>query len=266
VSGKYKNFALAAISLRSSEGRFEKVRIELPVTSNNGYSIGISVADMSDGCIFNCTINGGRHNVSGTGGGLWRKSESGGMEEGAGYPSVMEVDGGVYTGSKNVNGISEDNGTIDSHGNVYKMTVKNCTIYGGISVGANYAFIDNVTLFTDNKRAFNFGSDVKPGSNWGHCTVSHTSIIVDPGNKKSVLFTKSDVNNITLNDITFKGIDENSLIADFRYPGPKSLCVQDVRYADHDKFIKQPRFLINRSSKLELDEISCLKIEDIRIF
>ncbi len=266
ISGTYENFALAGISLRSSEGVFKNVSSNLPVTSNNGYSIGISVADLSEGLIKNCTLNGGRHNVSGTGGGLWRKSESGGADEAAGYPSVLEVNGGVYTGTKNVNGISEDNGTLDSHGNVYKMKVRNCTVYGGMNLGADYVEIDSVMLYTDTKRAFNFGSDVQPGSDWGHYKISNTTIIVDPGNKKSIFFTKSDVNEIILKNVKFSGIDKNTLLADFRYPGPKKLIMEAILWTHHEDILSPPRFLVNRSTLIEMDEISCIKREDIRIF
>ncbi len=266
ISGYYENFALAAISLRSSWGRFDNVKTNLPVTQNNGYSIGISIADMSEGFVTNCNLSGGRHNVSGTGGGLWRKSESGGPGEAAGYPSVLEINGGTYTGIKNVNGISEDNGTIDSHGNVYKMTVKNCIIYGGMNLGADYAFIDNVTVYTDSKRAFNFGSDVQPGSDWGHYRISNSKIIVDKGNIKSVMLTKSDVNEISLSHVSISGLDENSLLADFRYPGPKKLDISELVLTNHGELNKAPRFLINRNSTLVIDDISCIKENEIRKF
>lgn len=223
ISGSYANFALAAISLRSSKGYFHNVRSELPVTTNNGYSYGISVADMSDANIENCTLNGGRHTVTGTGGGLWKKSESGGPDEPAGYPASLLINGGTYTGSKNVNGISELNGTIDSHGNVYKIEIRNCVIYGGINLGANYAVVDNITIYTDTKRAFNFGSDVQPGSDWGNYTIKNTVIKVDDGLTKAILLSRSDVNSIRLEKIIFEGLNDNSLVADFRYPAPKKL-------------------------------------------
>lgn len=264
ISGSYKNFALAAISLRSSEGYFYNVRSELPITSNNGYSYGISVADMSNANIKNCTLNGGRHTVTGTGGGLWKKSESGGPDEPAGYPATLEINGGTYTGSKHVNGISEDIGTIDSHGNVQRMVIRNCTVYGGINLGANYAEVDSVTIYTDTKRAFNFGSDVQPGSDWGHYTVKNTVIKVNDGTKKSILLTKSDVISIHLQNIIFEGIDDHSLIADFRYPAPKKLEMEQIIWADHDKIPLSPRFLVNKNSRVTLDEISCLKMEDIK--
>jgi hypothetical protein len=267
ISGEYENFALAAISLRSSEGKFNHVKTQLPVTSNNGYSIGISIADMSYGVVTNCTMNGGRHNISGTGGGIWRKSESGGADEAAGYPSVMEVFGGIYKGTKNVNGISEDNGTVDSHGNVYKMTVRNCTIYGGLNLGADYAFIDNIKLFTDTKRAFNFGSDVLPGSDWGHYTITNSQVVVDTLNKKSIMLAKSDVNEIKLSNVIFEGIDENTLLADFRYPGPKVLKINEVAYEYKNMDSKPLRFLVNRTTDIQIkEELSTLKKEKIKRF
>lgn len=263
ISGSFENFALAAISLRSSKGYFEKVRSQLPVTFNNGYSIGISIADMSDGFVKDCNLSGGRHAVSGTGGGLWRKSESGGPDEPAGYPSTYILDGGTYTGSKNVNGISEDNGTLDSHGNVYKMVIRNCRVYGGLNLGADYAFINNVDVFTDTKRAFNFGSDVKPGSDWGHYYVQNVRITVDSLSRKSVMQMKADINVLVLDDIRFSGVDKNTLLADFRYPGPKLLNLHNMQGISQRSI---PRFLLNKNTVLEISQSPAISNSQIKRF
>lgn len=266
VSGSYENFALAAISLRSSKGHFKNVRTDLPITLNNGYSYGISIADMSDGYVENCILNGGRHTVSGTGGGLWNKSESGGKDEPAGYSATLEINGGNYTGTKNVNGISPDIGTIDAHGNVYAITVRNCAVYGGINLGANYATIDSVTIYTDTKRAFNFGSDVEPGSEWGHYNITNSTIICDEQSATSMFITKSDVESIVLRNVALDGISENTLLADFRYPAPKKLKIEHLSFAHHDDIGKPPRFLASRKTSISIDEISCIKAEDIKLF
>jgi hypothetical protein len=263
ISGNYENFALAGVSIRSSEAMLENLRSNLPVTHNNGYSIGITVSDMSVATIKNCTMKGGRHTVAGTGGGIWRKSESGGPNEAAGYPASFIVNGGVYQNANNVRDISEDNCAIDSHGNIYKMTVQNCTVYGGLNLGADYALIDNVTIYTDKKRAFNFGSDVQPGSDWGHYQVKNVRIFVDKGNTKPVFYSKSDVEEISFENITMEGVDDNTFIADFRYPPPKNIILDNMNWL-RKGLTKSPRFLVHRLTKLQFKRAG-IKKEDLKI-
>lgn len=263
MSGHYEHFALAAISYRSSMGVCKGVYSNLPVTSNNGYSIGISVADLSETSILNCVMKGGRHTVSGTGGGLWRKSESGGSDEPAGYPSDLSINGGTYTGTTNVRDISEDNCTIDSHGNVHSMVVRNCTVYGGFNLGADYATIEHVDIYTDKKRAFNFGSDVKPGSDWGHYLVKHVRIVIDKGNTRPVFYSKSDVAEIHFDRVTIEGNDDNTFLADFRYPPPKKVIVSDMNWPSVT-LSKPPRFLVHRLTDLEVRN-SAMTRQDVKI-
>lgn len=263
MSGYYENFALAAISYRSSSGECRNVRSNLPVTSNNGYSIGISIADLSKTIVRDCSMKGGRHTVSGTGGGLWRKSESGGPDESAGYPSDVEIDGGTYYGTNDVRDISEDNCTIDSHGNVHSMKVRNCTVYGGFNLGADYGSVEHVVIYTDKKRAFNFGSDVKPGSPWGHYLVKNVRIIIDKGNTKAILYSKSDVQEIRLDSVMIEGNDDNTLLADFRYPAPKKIVLDNLHW-NSDKISKPPRFLVHSQTDFQVTRSAIMK-EEVRI-
>lgn len=42
--------------------------------------------------------------------------------------------------------------------------------------------------------------------------------------------------------------------------------MKQIMWSDHDKIRNSPRFLVNKNSKLSLDETSCLKMEDIKKF
>jgi hypothetical protein len=248
ISGYYKNFALTAIMFKSSQGEVNNMEAELPVTDNNGYSYCIMAGDMSAVNIKNCTLSGGRHVITGGGGGLWELEESGGKGHAA-YPCVLTVDGGVYTGSKNVVNINADNATIDSHGVVEKMTIKNCTIYGGINLGANFVIVDNVTLYADTKRAFNVGSDVLPGSDWGNYTISNVKIIWDANNNNSVFFSKANVKELSLDNVSVNNLSPQTIIMDFRNNSPKKIYINKLS----SKQIRSANFLkINRSSKVDI--------------
>jgi hypothetical protein len=225
MSGYYQNFALTAIMYKSSEGTVKDMAADLPVTENNGYSHCIQVGDMSDVTIMNCHLTGGRHVVSGIGGGLWKGEECGGKGN-AGFPSRMVVDGGVYAGTKNIASIPADIGTVDSHGLIAEMQIRNCTIYGGINLGANQAIIENVKIYTDGKRAFNVGSDVRPGSDWGHYLIRRC-VIYAQGANTALLISKADIKELKLEQI--KVIGSNSVaLMDFRYNSPRLVEVQHV--------------------------------------
>lgn len=225
LSGYYKNFALTALMLKSSEGTVEGMEAELPVTANNGYSHCIQVGDLSEIQIRNCRLSGGRHVISGVGGGLWRLEDIG-KSGAAGYPSCLSVEGGVYTGSRGVASIPADIGTVDSHGLIDEMRISNCTIYGGINLGANRVWVTQVTLYTDGKRAFNVGSDVAPGSDWGHYYLSHIRIIAaDP---YPLLLGKSDIKELVLDDITVTG-GQQVLLADMRYLAPGKMTFRRLQ-------------------------------------
>ncbi len=227
ISGYYKNFALTAIMYKSSDGVVENMRADLPVNMNNGYSHCIEIADMSDVIVKNCKLSGGRHVVSGTAGGLWEKAESGGQGH-AGYPSELIVDGGIYKGTEHVNDIASDIGTLDAHGVVQKMTIRNCTIYGGINLGANYMLIENVIIFPLTKHAFNVGSDVKPGSLWGHYQIKNVTIKTDNDYPTPIFYSKSDIEIVHVTYLDIKRFSENALLMDFRYNSPKKVYLSNI--------------------------------------
>lgn len=229
IGGYYKNFALTAIMFKSSEGVVNEMKADLPVTRNNGYSHCIEIADMSDVTVKNCTLSGGRHVVSGGGGGLWEKEECGQQKGHAGYPSVMLIDGGVYRGSDSVEGISADIATLDAHGVVEKMTIKNCTVYGGINLGARVANISNVIIYPGNKRAFNIGNDVSPGSVWGDYTIENVTIHNKAASKIPIFSSKSDVSIVKLRNVDVDNLADGSLLMDFRYNSPKHIDITTTR-------------------------------------
>lgn len=247
ISGYYRNFALAAVMFKSSEGMVSDMEAELPVNDNNGYSYCIMAGDMSDVKIKNCTLLGGRHVITGGGGGLWKLEESGGKGNAA-YPSVLYVDGGLYKGSKNVLNINADIATIDAHGVVERMTIKNCTVYGGINLGANFEEVENVIIYSDSKRAFNVGSDVLPGSDWGNYKISNVKIIWDAVNGNSVFKSKSDIRAITLTDVSFENLTDKTLVMDFSNNSPKKLRINKLSSKlNPQRFIK-----INKGSDVEI--------------
>ncbi len=225
ISGYYRNFALSAIMFSSSQGVVNNMEADLPVTDNNGYSYCIVTNDMSDITIKNCSLTGGRHVISGGGGGLWRLSESNGSGGNVAYPSIISIDGGLYKGSKNVLNINADNATIDSHGVIEKMVIKNCTIYGGVNLGANFVEVENVTVYADSKRAFNVGSDVLPGSDWGIYKISNVKIIWDKANKNSMFLSKADVIEIALDNVVISNISIETLLMDFALEAPKKIFI-----------------------------------------
>lgn len=252
ISGSYDNFALAAIFFRSSEGEVENAVINLPVNKNNGYSYGVAVSDMSDVIIKNSTIDGGRHAITGTSGGLWTEDESGGNgKEKLGYPATLIIDGGTYKTTYDINaGLNEHLGTIDSHGSVYKVTIKNCTVYGGISLGADYGEVDNVIIYTNSKRAFNLGSDVSPGSDWGHYNISNTAIkISNDQQQQSLLFGKSDIKELNLSSVTVHGTKMSTVVMDFKDYAPGKFNINKLRIFE----ISDPKIWINDKSTLSLE-------------
>lgn len=228
ISGYYKNFALTAIMYKSSEGVVNEMEADLPITGNNGYSHCVEIADMSYVVVRNSRLSGGRHVISGCAGGLWEKEECGGKGH-AGYPSVMIVDGGIYKGSNNVPGINADNATLDSHGVVDSMMIKNCTVYGGINLGSDYADISDVTIYTDQKRAFNVGSDVQPGSSWGNYNIRNVNIYTDAESKIPVFISKADVRNISLMNVQVDNLPPGAALMDFRYNAPKKIDITDSK-------------------------------------
>lgn len=254
ISGHYENFALAAIYFRSSTGIVEEADIKLQLTANNGYSYGVAVSDMSDVLIRNCKVEGGRHAICGTSGGLWRANESGGgSDEKLGYPAKLTINGGVYRTFYDVNaGLNESLGTIDSHGSVYYIRVENCTVYGGISLGAAFGEIKNVQIYPEKKRAFNIGSDVLPGSAWGNYDISDVEILLSGETDKSVLFGKSDVESVKLTDILLKGADANTLLVDFKDYAPKSIQIRGFDM----KGGTQPKIWVNSKTKLDIQKSS----------
>jgi hypothetical protein len=248
ISGKYKNFALTAVMFKSSEGVVEEMEAELPVNDNNGYSHCIEVADMSSVKIKNCRLSGGRHVISGVGGGLWEKEESGGKGH-AGYPSVLEVDGGTYKGVIKANNITEHNATIDSHGIVERMVIKNCTIYGGINLGANFVLVDNVTIYTDHKRILNVGSDVEANAEWGNYIISNCVFIGESGSTISLIYAKANVESLTLKNIMVKNMSEKSYLIDFRYFTPRRLEIDKVKL---DRIQNRSIIITHKKQKIKI--------------
>lgn len=247
ISGYYKNFALTAVMFKSSGGEVVEMEADLPVTSNNGYSHCIQVGDLSFITIRNCRLTGGRHVISGIGGGLWKKEDCGGQGN-VGYPSVMVVDGGVYRGSSHVQDIGADIGTVDSHGVVEWMIVRNCSIYGGVNLGANHVLIENVKIYCDGKRAFNIGSDVQPGSHWGNYTIRNVEIY--PNNNLYALFiSKSDVQAVKLEKVRVIG-SANIPIMDFRSASPH--CVE-IKRMEAKGMIADHLLLLPSKSQLFLE-------------
>lgn len=253
VSGSYLNFALAAIYFRSSEGEVSNARIELPISSNNGYSYGVAISDMSDVTVRNASITGGRHTVCITSGGLWRANETGGStNEALGYPAIGKIEGGVYKGSY-VDDVNENLGTLDSHGSAYYMFVNNCSIYGPVSLGAMHGLIQNCTIYTDNKRAFNIGSDVEAGSDWGEYIVSNSTIQLDRGNSKSVFFGKAAINQLSISHVKIIGNSETTLIADFKDQPPVRIDIDRLLLA---KEVRSPKLWINSKSRVSIKRSS----------
>jgi hypothetical protein len=143
------------------------------------------------------------------------------------------------------------------------MIVKNCTVYGGLNLGANYAVIDRVTIYTDKKRAFNFGSDVQPGSVWGHYEIKNVRIYIDKGNTKSVFHSKSDVEEISFQNIIVEGVEDNTFMADFTYPPPKKITLDNMNWL-RNGLSKTPRFLVHRLTNLQFKRAG-VKKEDLKI-
>ena len=247
-SGYYKNFALTAIMFKSSEGEVNEMEADLPVTGNNGYSYCIVVADMSSVIIRNCKLTGGRHVISGTGGGLWEKEECGGRGH-AGYPSELEVDGGVYKGTERTKAINENIGTLDSHGLIEKMTIRNCTIYGGINLGGNNVLIDNVTVYADQKRILNIGSDVQGNADWGNYTIRNSKFIGDKNSSTSLIYGKANVKSLRLENVDVKNLASSSYLFDFRNFGPLQLFVDSVKVEGRPN---RPLIISRRKQKILL--------------
>lgn len=227
MSGYYKNFALTAIMFKSSAGEVNEMEADLPVDDNNGYSHCIEVADMSSVTIKNCRLTGGRHVISGVGGGLWEQEECGGRGH-AGYPSVLEINGGTYRGMLRANNITEHNATLDSHGLVERMTIKNCTIYGGINLGANHVTADNVTIYTDSKRILNVGSDVDADADWGDYIIKNSRFTGDGRSTISFIYGKANIRSLTLENIEVDGLPAKTYLFDFRYFAPHKLNIAGV--------------------------------------
>lgn len=246
--GYFKNFALSALMFKSSSGTVEKMKAELPVTDNNGYSYCIQVADMSDVTIRDCTLSGGRHVVSGGGGGLWEQEESGGKGH-AGYPSVFRIEGGTYEGTKKALNINADNATIDSHGVVYFMSVKNCTVKGGFNLGADTAVVEGCTIEVWGKRAFNIGSDVLPGSNWGRYMISDCRIIGEGVGEEPFLKGKADVALVQLKQVTVEGKGNKAAFIDFSRYSPARLVLEEVRISG---LPRQRNMLLGKNTRIFL--------------
>ncbi len=254
VSGNFKNFSLTAIMFKSSFGEVKKMTAELPIDSNNGYSHCIEVGDMSDVNIIDCRLSGGRHVISGIGGGLWKQDESGGKGN-AGYPSRLTVDGGEYRGTKSLssNGITADIATVDSHGVIQEMCIRNCTIYGGINLGANLVTVDNCKIFTDGKNAFNIGSDVEPGSDWGHFTIRNSVVTDNDSVLLPAVYGKADVDHVVFDNVQFEKFKDPTVLFDLKNFSPKNMLINNVRskgYGGRNSVIisKRSRLRINRST------------------
>ena len=228
ISGYYKNFALTAVMFKSSDGVVHEMEADLPVSDNNGYSHCVEVADMSSVVIRNSKLTGGRHVISGVGGGLWEKEESGGRGH-AGYPSELEVNGGIYKGMLRANNITEHNATLDSHGLVENMIIKNCTIYGGINLGANKVLVDSVTIYTNEKRILNVGSDVNENADWGEYIIQNSRFVAEERSTISLIYGKANVKSLVLKNIDVQNISGNSYLLDFRYFSPQKITIDNLR-------------------------------------
>jgi hypothetical protein len=253
ISGYYKNFALTAIMYKSSFGEVNQMEAELPLTDNNGYSHCVEIADMSDVTVKNCKLTGGRHVISGVGGGLWKKDECGGSGA-AGYPSVFTVDGGIYRGVKGVNNITPDNATIDAHGLVENMIIKNCTVYGGINLGSKEATVTNVTIYCDEKRIFNVGSDVDADAVWGNYKISNCTFYADGNSNVSLIYAKANIQKIEFRDITVSGISDKAVFMDFKYFTPQEILISNNKFkgkvpsGNYILYKGKPRITISSSS------------------
>ncbi|KIC93567.1 hypothetical protein [Flavihumibacter solisilvae] len=251
ISGRYTNFALTAVMFKSSSGTVQEMQAELPVSSNNGYSHCIQVADMSDVAISNCRLSGGRHVISGTAGGLWEQNSCGGNGH-AGYPSRLTIDGGEYKGTFGVADITADIGTLDAHGVVQEMVIRNCTVYGGINLGANRMIVENVTIYPNGKYAFNVGSDVEPGSEWGQYSLQNITVRLkdtDP----AVFSSKADIMRLTIRGMKVEGFGRNNLLIDFRKQAPKEVDVSDLQGRGIDqpdiiRLLKRTKWRVTNSS------------------
>ncbi len=229
ISGNFKNFCHTAVMFKSSFGEVRNMRADLPVTSNNGYSYCIEVSDMSNVKIYNCTLSGGRHVITSGGGGLWKKEESGGFGP-AGYPSFVLIDGGIYKGTKGVNDINANNATIDSHGLTQEMIIRNATIYGGVNLGANNVTIENSTIFCDEKRLFNVGSDVVADADWGHYFIRNCTLVADTQNETgSLILCKGGINFLHLENIILKNLKRGLYVMDLGEFSPKRTIFKNFK-------------------------------------
>lgn len=263
VSGYFKNFALTAIMFKSSWGTVEGMEAELPVNENNGYSYCIQVADMSDVRIIKCRLSGGRHVVSGGGGGLWEKEESGGKGH-AGYPSVLEVNGGIYKGNPIVHTINEHIGTLDSHGLVERMVIRNCTVYGGINLGANYVTVDSCIIYADKKRILNVGSDVLPGTDWGHYTIRNCRFIGDPATNHSLIYGKANVKELVLEQVEVEDLRKGVYLADLRYFTPGATTFNRIRFKNSAQ--RQDNLILklkNGNLRIDKSELTMAAVKEL---
>jgi hypothetical protein len=230
ISGHFKNFAHTSIMFKSSFGNVRNMQADLPVNVNNGYSYCIEVSDMSDVKIYNCSLSGGRHVITSGGGGLWKKEESGGSGA-AGYPSFVFIDGGIYKGTKGVNDINSNNATIDSHGLTETMTIQNALIYGGVNLGANYVTIKNTTIYSDDKRLLNVGSDVVANADWGHYFIQNCTFVADtPNETGSLILCKGGINSLFLENILLVNLKPNIYLMDGHQFSPKRTVFKNVTF------------------------------------
>jgi hypothetical protein len=229
ISGHFKNFAHTSIMFKSSFGNVRNMQADLPVNVNNGYSYCIEVSDMSDVKIYNCSLSGGRHVITSGGGGLWKKEESGGSGA-AGYPSFVFIDGGIYKGTKGVNDINSNNATIDSHGLTETMTIQNALIYGGVNLGANYVTIKNTTIYSDDKRLLNVGSDVVANADWGHYFIQNCTFVADtPNETGSLILCKGGINSLFLENILLVNLKPNIYLMDGHQFSPKRTVFKNIK-------------------------------------
>lgn len=170
ISGSFRHFGERAIAAVTSAGRFSGY-IRDTHYSGTSTSYGFSYADLSDVHVVGAEVWGGRHGITGIGGGFHDLSLVGGASSSeAGYPSRVTVNGGTY-GCYGPDAV----GGIDSHGLIKEMVVSGATVYDGITLNADKVVVDGCNIYFHNWHGLYIGSGVQSQS-WGTVRVSDSTV------------------------------------------------------------------------------------------
>lgn len=141
VSGSFNNFGKSGINVTNTYANIT-ARLTNNFRYNNGNSYGITVCDLSDANLLNCTINGSKLCVASGGGDYWNSNQSGGSSGSAAYPANIYINGGSFRPSN-----IQNQGALDAHSVCHQLNIANATIYSAVYTQAEYTSVQNCDIF-----------------------------------------------------------------------------------------------------------------------